>query len=88
MNSLPDGAPQAGATNKTQAYPRYTGYGAHNELLNELEELKQSAQLRANDLLRDEANRAYAQATADAYAYCQTRLMALEGLRAGAPAQS
>ena len=23
MNSLPDGAPQAGATNKTQAYPRY-----------------------------------------------------------------
>lgn len=61
----------------------YTGYGVHNALLNELEELKQSAQLRANELGRDEVQRAGAQATAQAYAYCQHRLMALEGLRAG-----
>lgn len=61
----------------------YTGYGVHNQLLNELEELKQSAQLRANDLLRDDVSRAKSQGTADAYAYCQMRLQQLEGLRAG-----
>lgn len=60
----------------------FTGFGAHNDLLNELEELKQGAQLRANDLRRDDVNRAYARATADAYAYCQLRIQHLEGLRA------
>ncbi len=56
---------------------RYTGYGVHNELLDELEELKQSAQLRANDLKADDLARAKAQASAEAYAYCQQRLMRL-----------
>lgn len=55
----------------------YTGYGVHNQLLTELEDLKDSARLRANDLLRDELDRVRAQATADAYAYCQHRLRAL-----------
>lgn len=54
---------------------KYTGYGDHNDLLNELEDLKQSANLRANDLLRDSDARIRAQATVDAYAYCQQRLM-------------
>lgn len=54
---------------------RYTGYGIHNGLLDELEELKQSAQLRANDLRADELTRAKAQASAEAYGYCQQRLM-------------
>lgn len=57
--------------------PKHTGYGIHNKLLDELEELKQLSQLRANDLKADELTRARAQATADAYAYCQHRLMAL-----------
>jgi hypothetical protein len=55
--------------------PKYTGYGDHNELLNELEDLKLSANLRANDLLRDSDFRIRSQATADAYDYCQQRLM-------------
>lgn len=53
----------------------YTGYGDRNALLDELEELKQAAQLRANTLTLDELTRAKAQASADAYAYCQERLM-------------
>ncbi len=53
----------------------YTGYGVHNAFLNELEELKQSAQLRANDFQVDELTRAKAQASADAYGFCQQRLM-------------
>lgn len=57
--------------------PKHTGYDSHNKLLDELEELKQLAQLRANDLKADELSRARAQATADAYAYCQHRLMQL-----------
>lgn len=78
------GAPAQECSSKASSVPlAYTGYGVHNALLNELEELKQSAQLRANDLSRDEALRAAANATAQAYAYCQHRLMALEGLRAG-----
>ena len=59
------------------ATPKYTGYGIHNNFLNELEELKELAQLRANDLKADDLTRAKAQATADAYAYCQHRLMRL-----------
>lgn len=65
----------------------FIGFGTHNDLLNELEELKQDAQLRANDLLRDDLARARAQATADAYGYCQLRIKALAGLRTGAPEQ-
>lgn len=42
----------------------YTGYGEHNGLLNELEALKGSAQLRANDLQADDLSRAWAQAQA------------------------
>lgn len=53
----------------------YTGYGDRNALLDELEELKQSAQARANSLTVDELTRATAQASAQAYAYCQQRLM-------------
>jgi len=63
---------------------KYTGYGSHNALLDELEELKQSAQLRANDLQRDELSRARAQASAEAYAYCQQRLMVLPRCQADA----
>lgn len=59
------------------ATPKYTGYGSHNDFLNELEELKELAQLRANDLKADDLTRAKAQATADAYAYCRQRLMRL-----------
>lgn len=56
---------------------KYTGYGEFNPLLDELEELKELAQLRANNLKEEELSRAKAQATADAYAYCQHRLMQL-----------
>jgi hypothetical protein len=45
-------------------------------LLDELEDLKNMAQLRANNLQADEVTRARAQATADAYGYCQHRLIA------------
>lgn len=55
--------------------PEFTGYGKLNDLLHELENLKQSAQLRANTLTRDDLERAKSQATADAYGYCQLRLM-------------
>ena len=56
----------------------FTGYAPWaNTLLNELEDLKQSAQLRANDLLREDTLRAASQATADAYGYVQLRLMQL-----------
>ncbi len=57
------------------ATPKYTGYGIHNDILNELEELKEQAQLRASNLKADDLTRAKAQASADAYAYCQHRLM-------------
>ena len=53
----------------------FTGYGEFNPLLNEFEDLKESARLRSNDLARDEISRAAAKATAEAYAYCQHRLM-------------
>lgn len=66
---------------------KYTGYGSHNALLDELEELKQSAQLRANDLQREDLVRACAQASADAYGYCQQRLMALPKPAQPQPAQ-
>jgi len=46
----------------------------------ELEELKNSAQLRANDLLRSDELRAKSQGNADAYAYCQIRLRSLLGI--------
>ena len=55
----------------------YTGYGVLNELLNELEGLKGSATLRANSLKKDEITRAKAQSAADAYGYCQQKLMQL-----------
>ena len=55
----------------------YTGYGTNNALLNELEGLKLSARLRANDLSKDEIDRAKAEASADAYGYCQLRLMSM-----------
>lgn len=53
----------------------YTGYGAANELLNELEELKLSAEQRARNLQAENDTRIKAQATVDAYAFCQHRLM-------------
>ena len=49
---------------------RYTGYDELNPLLDELQELHDSAQLRANDPLRDEVSRAKSQGNADAYAFC------------------
>lgn len=52
----------------------FTGYGLANRLLDELQELKEAAQLRANNLQLDDITRARAQATADSYAYCQMRL--------------
>lgn len=54
--------------------PAVTGYGNLNELLNDLEALKQQATLRGNDLQADDLTRAQAQAAAGAYAYCQLRL--------------
>lgn len=54
---------------------KYTGYKDANSLLDELEELKNSATLRANDLNRSELERAKARSAADAYAFCQLRLM-------------
>lgn len=58
--------------------PEYTGYHPEiNGLLNELSDLKDSAQLRANDLLRDDESRVRAQATADTYAYVMLRLTQL-----------
>lgn len=62
---------------KTASSTNFTGYGPLNPLLNELQGLKESAQLRANDLMRDDITRARAQASADAYGYCQQRLMHL-----------
>lgn len=58
---------------------KHTGYGPANEILDDLEELKDSARLRSNDLMRDELSRATASASADAYAYCQLRLRAVFG---------
>jgi hypothetical protein len=55
----------------------YTGYGKLNTLLDELEELQQSAQFRANNLLESEEYRIRAQASADAYGFCKLRLITL-----------
>lgn len=52
----------------------FIGYGIYNELLNELQELKDNATLRANNLTADEITRVKAQAFADGYGYCQERL--------------
>lgn len=52
----------------------YTGYGEDNLILNELEELRNSAQYRANNLMLPGNSRAIAQAAADAYAYCILRI--------------
>lgn len=57
----------------------FTGYGIHNQLLNELESLKDQARLRENDLLKDELTRTRAGSAAEAYAYCQQRLMCYSG---------
>ena len=54
---------------------KYTGYGKDNAILNELEELKQSAQLRANTQGHSDVYRATAQGAADAYAYCILRII-------------
>ena len=67
---------------------KYTGYGSHNDFLNELEELKDAANLRANDLSRDEVSRAAAKATAEAYFYCQHRLMTFYRVPTEASVQS
>lgn len=56
----------------------FTGYGIHNNLLNELQELKDTATLRANDLLADELVKERAKATAAAYDYCMQRLMCIK----------
>ncbi len=44
------------------------------ELIEELEKLKDSAYLRANDLTREEAMRKYSEGTSQAYGYVQLRL--------------
>lgn len=53
----------------------YTGYREANSLLNELEELKISARLRANDLQLNDITRTRADEAANAYSYCQLRLI-------------
>jgi hypothetical protein len=58
---------------------KYTGYGILNPVLDQLEELKQLAIFRANDLFSDEMTRAKAEATASAYGYCQLLLINLKG---------
>lgn len=57
-------------------YP-YTGYGKLNEIMNEMQELWSSANLRANNLTNDDAIRATALGSAGAYAYCIMRLSEL-----------
>lgn len=59
---------------------KFTGYGIHNDLLNELQELKDSATLRANDLRADELVKERAKATAAAYDYCMHRLMCMRNV--------
>lgn len=56
----------------------YTGYSAFNALLTELDGLKNSAALRANDLKRSDELRAASRSAADTYGYCQMRLMMLD----------
>lgn len=58
---------------------KHSGFGQANGILDELEELKDSARLRSNDLKRNELSRATASASADAYAFCQMRLRAVFG---------
>lgn len=62
---------------------KHSGFGQANGILDELEELKDSARLRSNDLKRNELSRATASASADASAdasaFCQMRLRAVFG---------
>jgi len=44
------------------------------KLLDELESLRAGADLRARDLLRDDIDRTFSRASADAYAYCMMRI--------------
>jgi len=48
------------------------------ELMSELEGLRLEAELRSNDLLREEHRRDFSRATANAYAYCIMRLRDLQ----------
>lgn len=55
----------------------YTGYGELNDILNEFEELRVCANLRAMDLMKDDLTRTAALSSAGAYAYCIMRLTSL-----------
>ena len=48
------------------------------KLLDELEGLRESADLRARDLLRDDTDRTFSSATVDAYSYCMMRIRDLD----------
>ena len=58
----------------TGAVKRRSLHGMVVRFIKELEDMKQSSQYRANDLLRPDTMRQYSQATADSYAFVQIRL--------------